>query len=69
MPITISIKKNYRKNLVKKTGINPSNAHAHHDIPQKYRILMAKYGINVDDPQYLRVVAEEYAPEIRQTIQ
>lgn len=47
-------KNNYRKNLVKKTGINPKDAQAHHDIPQKYRKLMAKYGINVDDPKYLR---------------
>lgn len=47
-------KNNYRANLAKKTGINPKNAQAHHDIPQKYRALMAKYGINVDDPKFLR---------------
>ena len=48
-------KNNFRKNLIKKTGIDPGKtAHAHHDIPQAFRKEMAKFGINVDDPKYGR---------------
>lgn len=44
--------RNFRENLIRKTGINPAGKHAHHILPQKYRNEFLKRGINIDDPKY-----------------
>ncbi len=44
---------NFRNNLIKLTGENPSTEEqAHHVFPQKFRSFFEKAGINIDDPRF-----------------
>ena len=44
--------RNFRENLIRRTGINPSGKQAHHIFPQKYRREFKSRGIDIDDPKY-----------------
>ena len=43
---------NFRENLARLTGQNPTNAQAHHVFPQKFRDPFNNKGINIDEPRY-----------------
>ena len=45
-------KNNFRKNLSKLTGKNPTDAQAHHIFPQKFETIFNKAGIDINDPQF-----------------
>jgi hypothetical protein len=47
---------NYRKLFVEVVGDLPSGWEVHHSLPQAYRDLFARVGINIDDPAFLRGV-------------
>lgn len=45
--------RNYRKNLIQRTGVDPGKTvHAHHVFPQAFIDKFAKKGINVHDPKF-----------------
>ncbi|MGN0202124.1 MAG: RHS repeat domain-containing protein [Candidatus Cryptobacteroides sp.] len=43
---------NFRENLSRMTGVNPSGMEAHHTIPVKFEKEMTDLGVNVHDPKY-----------------
>jgi hypothetical protein len=45
-------KSNFRVNLSRLTRKLPSNAHAHHVFPQKFKQEFAKRGININNPKF-----------------
>lgn len=45
-------KSNFRKNLIRLTGVDPKDAQAHHIFPQKFETIFNKAGIDIHDPQY-----------------
>ncbi len=56
---------NFRKNLIRHSGINPGLEYqAHHVFPQALRERFKKIGINVDDPKYGREIARRFLKPI-----
>ena len=52
--VKVCTSSNYRENLKKFTGINPSkDMHAHHVFPQDFSDKFLKRGINIHEPQYM----------------
>ena len=45
-------KSNFRENLVRRTGINPTGKEAHHILPQKFIDHFQQAGIDIHDPQH-----------------
>lgn len=48
--------RNFRTNLVRRTGMNPKGKDAHHLLPKKFSDPLSRKGINVNDPRYGRWV-------------
>ena len=45
-------KSNFRKNLIRLTGVDPKDAQAHHILPVKFENIFNNADINIHDPQY-----------------
>jgi hypothetical protein len=45
-------RRNFRDNLAEKTGIEPADAHAHHNLPIKHEREFRQAGINIHDPAF-----------------